>query len=66
MDGGDGMNTRDADLRIMRLVQQCDQERRARLKAEREARALRATLARVLAMQRRAKAEKGHPLQPVT
>jgi hypothetical protein len=45
---------READPRVLRLVQQWDDERRARIKAERQASALRATLARVMAQHRKA------------
>jgi hypothetical protein len=42
----------DDSAKLIRLVQQCDQERQRRIKAERQASMLRATLARVLAQQR--------------
>ena len=37
----------DADPQVTRLVRQLDEERRARIKAQRQATALRATLARL-------------------
>jgi hypothetical protein len=49
---------RDADMRVLRLVQERDQERQRRIRAERQASALRATLARVLAQRRKAEAER--------
>jgi hypothetical protein len=44
-----------ADPRLLRLAQELDRERRERIRAQRQTRALKLALSRVLAAQRKAK-----------